>query len=781
MSFFKKIFFKIEILFLCHLLVRTTTQPHNNPHDNTPGQQQTRTTTHPHNNMPTYHKQQPVRCRYLMTPVCSANGAASLNRNGFVVSSLLQNPTDFVQRTMVCAQNWFQHNLEKMLSSPPDKLTANNPPLLASMAAWVNLSDERKRFYMRSVDLTTPRGMQLVFVSTFMATQEWWKNMPGNEFFRKAVVYVKQGNVGMALANMAGAWTAKGFGLWAHLVPEFGIALLEEGVHFLKSLGIEPGCPQHFPHLICKPPGGSALEIHHDQVSPLDLLSKLRLHVESADPSTLAWVKANGLQMLAHLRGGTSIGNGATFVIGPMDPTILLVCLEAYASGAVGGKYKEWLAKDCGKADLDWRLHMDAFNSILARRGCASIGILPAVADSTPAARSTLCTAEHTEHTGFLLAFPVGFPHGSFGNSNDEDQAHQKGSRVSMTMPITVRESSQLPDERIPDRLRHMATLSSGGQSTDAYTGAESWLLRDTTTYADGLTHKKPQKVVDLIRHPDAPGPTGHFHAIAVKQESVAKYVSGLRSDTGPRELPSRACGPMEEESQQASVVKRGRDETGGSDSDTLAPLHHPHWSATIVDDSFHVAAPSRDLPYPSCSSPDLLPPRGWRMPPTAKDLCDNTRLVKVKEPWASTLVSGIKNVENRTWKFKPVPAWVIVVSSKSMARRCTLSDLEGRLKLAGLMPSQQHRTDKGTYMHTRGKILGMVKVESFTKTPMPTHAIWHNPTDFAWVISDAWAFKDPIPLDEKDCWQTQVLLSTCLHYRARLVNEIGKLEAGYP
>ena len=75
MSFFKKIFFKIEILFLCHLLVRTTTQPHNNPHDNTPGQQQTRTTTHPHNNMPTYHKQQPVRCRYLMTPVCSANGA----------------------------------------------------------------------------------------------------------------------------------------------------------------------------------------------------------------------------------------------------------------------------------------------------------------------------------------------------------------------------------------------------------------------------------------------------------------------------------------------------------------------------------------------------------------------------------------------------------------------------------------------------------------------------------------------------------------------------------
>lgn len=38
--------------------------------------------------------------------------------------------------------------------------------------------------------------MKLAFDPNYLAKQAWWKAMPGSAFFRKATIYVKQGNVG---------------------------------------------------------------------------------------------------------------------------------------------------------------------------------------------------------------------------------------------------------------------------------------------------------------------------------------------------------------------------------------------------------------------------------------------------------------------------------------------------------------------------------------------------------------------------------------------------------
>ena len=74
----------------------------------------------------------------------------------------------------------------------------------------------------------------------------------------------------------------------------------------------------------------------------------------------------------AVVRGASRTGteDGATFIVGPMTPAkLLLVCLEAYSSGSLGGGYADWNDKPPGKVNLDWELHLDAFNLALRNAG----------------------------------------------------------------------------------------------------------------------------------------------------------------------------------------------------------------------------------------------------------------------------------------------------------------------------------------------------------------------------------------------------------------------------
>lgn len=184
----------------------------------------------------------------------------------------------------------------------------------------------------------------------------------------------------------------------------------------------------------------------------------------------------------------------------------------------MGGEFAAWNAKERGKTDLDVEKHIDDFNSELAKQGQGPIGLIPAVP----------MKVSRGDYDGFGVCFPVGWLHGSFSNHKVENSSERKGSRITITLPVTMAGSTQVSDPRIPDRLRKMAVLSSGGHTEAEYAEAELWLKTDENVYAQGPTHRKPQRIVDLIRHPDAPGPAGPFYPICVKPADVSRYLKAI-------------------------------------------------------------------------------------------------------------------------------------------------------------------------------------------------------------------------------------------------------------
>ncbi len=559
------------------------------------------------------------------------------------------------------------------------------------------------------------------------------------------------------MGNMAGSWSAKGFGKWAHLIPDVALPMVVEGMKLMETLGLQPGLPKHFPHPIFKPVKGSALEIHHDQMAPPVLIANLRAHVASSDPSTTAWIRRHGAQMLAQLTGGTGIEDGATLIVGPLTPAALLVCMEAYYEGRVGGEFRAWREKVAGPYFMDWEAHMDQFNALLVSAGHPSIGLIPAAPNP---------------RTGdpLICVWPVGWPHGSFSNHKTESRALGQGSRMTLTLPVTIRGSSQVADPRIPDRLRNMAILSSNGLSNEEYAAAEAWIASDPKAYADGPTHEHPERVAKLIRSPDAGRalglPTGPYWRITVKPATVQQYLAVLARVAAGESLS--AIPPADAAPAPGSPVPNedkvlDEEEEDSDDSEEDVPLSK----------------------YLRRETPDPGPP-GLEAPPTAAILnVLGMKIVKVKQPWADALVTGKKNVENRTWPLSqqlestnPTPEWVLVAASKSTPTEAMMADYRSRLNRqhpGGWLTSGQGRKDYET-----GSIVGLVLIQGcYPADRMPLQSVWYNGgDDLGWVVEKAWEFDDPIALADDDKFQTMVDVANRRKlYLARLKEEIGKLK----
>ena len=54
-------------------------------------------------------------------------------------------------------------------------------------------------------------------------------------------------------------------------------------------------------------------------------------------------------------------------------------------------------------------------------------------------------------------------------------------------------------------------------------------------------------------------------------------------------------------------------------------------------------------------------------------------KVLSVQQPWASLIVAGIKDVENRTWKPKEMPGRILIHASKKCTERtvCNNEPLE--------------------------------------------------------------------------------------------------------
>lgn len=131
------------------------------------------------------------------------------------------------------------------------------------------------------------------------------------------------------------------------------------------------------------------------------------------------------------------------------------------------------------------------------------------------------------------------------------------------------------------------------------------------------------------------------------------------------------------------------------------------------------------------------------------------TKIVKVKQPWADALVTGKKDVENRTWPITSdcgpdSPTWFLVASSKPKPTKRLMQDYERRLELQ--YPHGRPHVDVPSDF-AYGAIIGLVRLKGcYPSWP----SVWYNPPDLAWVVDEAWEFEEPIQMHLQDGMQTQ-------------------------
>jgi len=178
----------------------------------------------------------------------------------------------------------------------------------------------------------------------------------------------------------------------------------------------------------------------------------------------------------------------------------------------------------------------------------------------------------------------------------------------------------------------------------------------------------------------------------------------------------------------------------------------------------------------------NLKHPR-WREPPSPSAFGPETKIIKVKAPWSDALVTGKKDVENRTWPITAgcgpdSPVWFVVASSKARPTKALMDDYERRLKLQ-YPHGRPYAENPNDYVY--GQIIGVVKLKGcYPSWP----SVWYNAPDVAWVVDDAWEFDTPIPMNDTDGMQTQGSLGAGdrarFGYVEKVRAEVAKLVAGF-
>lgn len=591
------------------------------------------------------------------------------------------------------ASRWFFDMLEKSWDRPLSKAS-----LVASKAAWTALDAETQARYVRMFNLITDTGRANVFSDR--ARKRVAEGQAFGDFLRDSVRFVKQGNSGMALGSMSRAWTAAGFGYWAHLIPDFGLELaLHAASRVREEIGVVCELSEHFPHWINKPPFGAPLNVHHDAIPTRTLIEKLATHTSPGrDNSTVAWVREHGLQLLAHLEGGTRAQNGATFTIGPMTPGRLFTCLCAVRDKEVAGAHlfydsaktvTSWLDSTTGVIPLNWPDYLDQFNAILRASGD----------DGEPLRVLPIAPNAHEQQAaggGFFALWPMGWPHGSMKNSER---------RVTITVPLGIRASHEVAADRarVVDRLRALAVISSGNGSNEAFEAAEACIAQQTAPFAGGKTHLHPESAARFVRHArwsSPERPAGWFGNLAPTHTTTERFIGRfMHPEPAVHAIQPRLPGPPEPAITPSPIPLP-----------TASPT--PRLTSSVVDD------------------PDF-------------------RVINVRQPWATLLVHGIKDVENRSFVPKmKLPAWAAIVASKNIptvSEKEEVNRIVSQMRAGGAtvnMPVGSPDTGPS------GAIVGLVHFDAaLTQEEMssPRSPWYHGAPDVGWMVGDACAFTTPI------------------------------------
>ena len=118
-------------------------------------------------------------------------------------------------------------------------------------------------------------------------------------------------------------------------------------------------------------------------------------------------------------------------------------------------------------------------------------------------------------------------------------------------------------------------------------------------------------------------------------------------------------------------------------------------------------------------------------------------KTLSVKQPWASLICSGIKDVENRSWKPNNVPGRVLIHAGSTKISSETFAGVpEERFSYVfnneclGNLPEFESLPT--------GAIIGYVTVSGFEEGEM--ESVWADgPGVIKWKLEDAWMFDEPI------------------------------------
>lgn len=113
-------------------------------------------------------------------------------------------------------------------------------------------------------------------------------------------------------------------------------------------------------------------------------------------------------------------------------------------------------------------------------------------------------------------------------------------------------------------------------------------------------------------------------------------------------------------------------------------------------------------------------------------------KALSIKQPWASLICAGIKDVENRTWKPKKLPDKILIHTSNKKASFKQMSeDVKTEIynaQLWGWIPPIEELP--------KSAIIGYIELNGFSND---FSSIWAHEQSIKWIIRNAFLFKEPI------------------------------------
>jgi len=114
-------------------------------------------------------------------------------------------------------------------------------------------------------------------------------------------------------------------------------------------------------------------------------------------------------------------------------------------------------------------------------------------------------------------------------------------------------------------------------------------------------------------------------------------------------------------------------------------------------------------------------------------------KVLTIKQSWAQLICSGIKDVENRSWKTNFRGEILIHAAAKDY-------DFKNQMT----SEYQRHWIAQIKKPYTHGAIIGSVKIVDCIKSKDSKHKEWGNLYCWHWILEDAKLFEVPTPAKGK-------------------------------